>query len=616
MNTRSAHPRGRHRTAERSVNVKHAVLLGLVFLLTGTGASAQERFSDLVEVTEVEVPVRVLVKGKPLAGLQQEDFELYDEGALQTIVGFRVLEQNLGQASETVSEPATLEADASGRRLLLLFDFSHSRPQRLAHALRGMRSSLAKQLAPGDRVAVATYGYVSGINLLVGFTTDREKMNLAFDAVQAMLDARGKKQRQILEQLHTARFPSSDGAPDSSTYATLAEELGSTAALAVLTGPVIYDDEVDDGVVVEEQQSVWGPIKLRVEVDVREPIFVAQDRVDSDVDTSAIRAFGLALSELTTLLRDVGGQKDMVLISEGFSGALLENARSMFFLQKAFRAFRDSGWTLHGVDVGGVPGLGEVGFESGSLFFMTDATGGDLIENVNDFSMATRKVLQRTSVVYVLAFQPREKGTPGEFRQLSVKLRYPPKGVDIVHRPGYYTTVPASQRNVFQRRMDAAQWLMTNLEASELQVRVYAETVTDAMGGTRVPIAVEVGGDSLMSIETRRVTRLELQLAVLDSESQVQEILNGETKVQFARMSDTLANGGVRFVGELGLVPGDYQLRVLVRSNRKGEVFLGTFPLVVGGGVETLLPPLPPESERRTGGWLTVPAERRTAYFQ
>jgi len=149
-----------------------------------------------------------------------------------------------------------------------------------------------------------------------------------------------------------------------------------------------------------------------------------------------------------------------------------------------------------------------------------------------------------------------------------------------------------------------------------LQVRVYAETVTDAMGGTRVPIAVEVGGDSLMSIETRRVTRLELQLAVLDSESQVQEILNGETKVQFARMSDTLANGGVRFVGELGLVPGDYQLRVLVRSNRKGEVFLGTFPLVVGGGVETLLPPLPPESERRTGGWLTVPAERRTAYFQ
>ena len=152
------------------MKIKNGALASLFLLVCATPAVAQDRFSDLVEVTEVEVPVRVLVKGKPLAGLQQDDFELYDEGELQTIVGFRTQEQAMDRPQESPEgdDSRGLDADRSGRRLLLLFDFSFSRPQRLASALRGIRTGLAKQLDPEDRVAVATYGYVSGINLLVG----------------------------------------------------------------------------------------------------------------------------------------------------------------------------------------------------------------------------------------------------------------------------------------------------------------------------------------------------------------------------------------------------------------------------------------------------------------
>ena len=599
------------------MTIKNGALAGLFLLLCATSVGAQDRFSDLVEVTEVEVPVRVLVKGKPLAGLQQSDFELLDEGKLQTIVGFRTEEstRDLSQ-EEPDGESLGLDADRAGRRLLLLFDFSYSRPQRLANALRGIRSGLARQLDPEDRVAVATYGYVSGVNLLVGFTRDRDVMNLALDAIKAMLDAKGKRQREILTELHEIRFSADDAESGSSTYASLAHELGASAALGVLTGPVIYDEAEDDGVVIQDQQSIWGPIKVRVEVDVREPVSVAQDVFGVDIDTSAIRHLGLALTELTTLLRDVGGQKDMILISEGFSGALLENARSMFYLQKAFRSFRDSGWTLHGVDVGGIPGMGEAGFESNSLLFMADATGGDLVENINDFTLATARVLQRTEVVYVLAFQPQEAGEPGEFRRLGVKLKNAPKGTEVRHRPGYYTSRPRTERGVFESRMDAAQWLMTNLEADEIEVMVFAETETDPLGGIRVPVAIEITGESLMAIETKKPTRLELQLAVLDSEGQVRDILNGEVKIRFDAVASVISQGGLRFVGDLGLLPDDYQLRVLVRSTRKGQVFLGTFPLTVGSGVEAKLPPLPTEEQRGSHAWLTVLAERRTAYFQ
>lgn len=591
--------------------------LGLLCLPVGTALPAQDRFTDQIEVTEVEVPVRVLIKGKPLAGLSREDFRLYDEGEPQSIIGFRVFSPEMAAAEpEPETEPVGLDAAPVGRRLLLLFDFSHSRPQRLANALRGIRSSLPKQLQPTDRVAIATYGYVSGINLLVGFTSDQQKLDLAFDAIHAMLGAKGKRQRELLEQLHQARFSPADAQTDSSTYSSLADELGSSAALAVLTGPVVYDEEDDAGVVLEEQETIWKPIKVRVDVDVREPVAVAQDQVDSDIDTSAIRALGLSLTELTTLLRDVGGQKDMVLISEGFSGILLQNARSMFFLQKAFRSFRDTGWTLHAVDVGGIPGLGEESFASNSLMFMTEATGGDLVENINNFSLAANKVLQQTRIVYMLAFQPAEGGDPGAFRRLRVELVDPPKGVRIEHRPGYYTARPASKGDVFQRRMDGVGWLMTNLEAADLTVDVYASAVTDAQGRTRVPVAVEIPGETLAAIETGRPTRLELQLAALDGRSDVRESLNAEIKIDFGKTGGILSRGGIRFVGELGLPPGEYRLRVLVRSSREGEVFLETYPLAVGPDAQNSLAPPPPSSERQSGSWLTVETESRTAYFQ
>lgn len=587
----------------------------MVALASVSTLRAQETFTDMIAVTEVEVPVRVLVKGEPLAGLTLQDFEIYDRGDLQEIIGFQV--HDLWRTRAGVPSPGVgLESDSpAGRRLLILIDFSFSRRQHLARALRGIRSSLEKQLNPSDRVAVATYGAVSGLNLLVGFTTDREKAHLALDAVQAMLDAKRKRQREILGQLHEARFSSGDQLDGSSTFAVLSEELGAVAALAVLSGPVVYSESEDDGVIIEAQKTIFAPIKVRVEVDVVEPVDIAQDLV-VDPDISAIRALGLSLTELALLLRDVGGQKDMLFYSEGFSGPLLEDAHSLFFLQKSIRAFRDSSWTLHSVDVGGIPGIDEASFVSNSLLFLADATGGDLVENFNDFSVATSKVLQRTGIVYVLSFQPETRGDDGRFHPLEVKLKNPPKGVQIIHRPGYYTQRSPANREVFEQRVDAAQWLLTNLEATELEVAVYAETVADPLGGTRVPVAVELDGSSLLAVRTYKPSLLELQLVVFDRELRVREILTAETRIDFGSKESMLRQGGVRFLGELGLPPGEYQIRVLVRSRRKGEVFLGTFALNVGGADELGLPPLPASEDRLVSQWITVEAQRRSAYFR
>ena len=69
-------------------------------------------------------------------------------------------------------------------------------------------------------------------------------------------------------------------------------------------------------------------------------------------------------------------------------------------------------------------------------------------------------------------------------------------------------------------------------------------------------------------------------------------------------------------MSELDLPPGDYEFRVLVRSSRKGEVFLAGFPITAAVGSETRLAPLPDESERLARNWLSIPADNRPVYFQ
>ena len=156
-----------------------------------------ERFSDMISVTEVEVPVRVLIKGKPLLGLHVENFELYDKGALRPLVGFRQLDliENL-IVDAPPGEMSEESKGVQGRNLMVLIDFAFSGRLKLNMAMRGIRQMVETQLDPTDRLAIATYGPISGLNLLVGFTRDREAAGLALDAIDAMIDAKRKPQRE------------------------------------------------------------------------------------------------------------------------------------------------------------------------------------------------------------------------------------------------------------------------------------------------------------------------------------------------------------------------------------------------------------------------------------
>ena len=125
-------------TISKGLGVVGICLWGLPSLLAAQVTSesvppSSEQYSETLEVTVVEVPVRVLVKGEPVAGLTREDFEIYDEGELQEITAFE--SQLLARVETPTTTGESLEAGASGRRLLVLFDLSSTRLQYLSRSL-------------------------------------------------------------------------------------------------------------------------------------------------------------------------------------------------------------------------------------------------------------------------------------------------------------------------------------------------------------------------------------------------------------------------------------------------------------------------------------------------
>lgn len=94
-----------------------------VFLLIVLSVSSQERPQEKVTVTAVEVPVRVLQKGRAVKELTQKDFEIFENGLKQEITGFEAISRKISAKQGAVTP-------RSQKRIFILifnvFDYNDS----------------------------------------------------------------------------------------------------------------------------------------------------------------------------------------------------------------------------------------------------------------------------------------------------------------------------------------------------------------------------------------------------------------------------------------------------------------------------------------------------------
>jgi VWFA-related protein len=581
-----------------------AVALGLALgawlLAAGAGVRAAPQppdpklgsFSESTEVTVVQVPVQVVRDGGPVQGLTAADFAVFDGRKPQKVTGFEVLDLSARQGPAVASIPPALR-----RHFLMLFDLAFSEPKSVIKARQMVREMLPA-LHPSDLVAVATYSNSRGPRIAVGFTSDR---------------------RQVLQAIDTLGLPELvDRNPD---------------PLSLIAADLQQQRAGGSAARQEAQAAALENAKDFTKL---------SERANREQQQAIAAALARSFSDLARLLDSVHGRKQVIYLSEGFDTALLlgtedqkaqadmadlsihgqgylidsdkryGDTRGANVLEKMMEQFRRSDCIIQAVDIGGLRAQGDLGparaSGEGTLFAMAHDTGGELYRNFNDLAAAMNQVLKKTSITYVLSFQPDEIKHDGSYHKLRVELKNGPatKGAQIFFRPGYYAPKPYRQQTATERTLAAAENVIGGGDSGAVGMAVLTAPFRVAGDKAYVPVVIEADGASLMAGSSGDALPTEIYAYAISASGSIQDYFTQSLRFDLAKVAPALRQGGIKFYGHLDLPPGEYNVRVLVRNGGTGAYGLRSQPLVVPAFAEpaaVLLPPFFPEAP---GHWLMV----------
>ena len=216
------------------------------------------------------------------------------------------------------------------------------------------------------------------------------------------------------------------------------------------------------------------------------------------------------------------------------------------------------------------------------------------------------EMLQRTSVTYLLAFQPDDLTFDGKFRRLRVRLKNAPRGTQVVHRPGYYAPKPYARTNPFERALTSAQQVMGGVETGEIDAAVLAAGFAAASGKAYAPVLIEARGEDLLAGIDGGTVPLQIYAYALDEHGIVRDFFVRAMGLDAVQAGPALRQTGLKYWGHFDLDPGTYSVRVLIRNDATGRRALTTSLLKVPGDAATLQPPLFPE---QPGKWVLLREE-------
>lgn len=573
-----------------------------VFALAGLctpGARAQKAqdpapVRESAEVSLVEVPVRVTDRdGKPIPDLLAKDFTLFDDGRTQQIVGFDAID--LAEKVALASEPLP---PAARRRFLFLFDFSFARPKAIVAARRAAKEFVLQALQDSDLAAVATYSVEKGVRLLVTFSRDRVQLAQAIDTLG-------------LEAPRDLRDPLA--------FAFDTAMIGSTGA-----GRSGGRQEAQAAALIEYLQTLSSLTRARVDE-------YARGRVRHLIES---------FKELAQALDAVEGRKDVIYLSEGFSGRYLVGERESdqerqwliegdlwkvdsdkrfgntplrSDLAEMGRVFRRADCVIHAVDIAGIRGEADAEADAisvgpreieNSLYEIASGTGGEVFRNANDLGGQLDRLMSQTSRVYVLAFRPDRAGKEGKFHELKVKVAV--AGARVSARAGYFERKGFKHLTPLERNLSAADVIANEIPVRDIRTRVLATPFATSGAAAAVPVLLEIPGADFLEGEKGDRTGLEIYVYANDQDNRLADYFVQTIGVDLTKSREKLKAGGFKYYGELVLPPGTYRLRALVRNADTGRMGLSVSSLHVPAFSAHQPYLLPPMFLEEKGEWLQL----------
>ena len=591
-----------------------ALLLALLVVMAGASAQAQDdTFEDSTSVTLVEVPVEVSRGDEPVRGLTVENFEVYEGKKKRKIVAFDVVDltEVTGQKMAAVGVPAAAAPAlpvAARRHFLFLFDLSFSEPASLARAQAAALDVIETGLHSSDLAGVAVYSASTGARLILGFTSDREQLDLAVRTLGSpeLVDRSPDSMGLVLGSMRQSQRQ----------YAT-----------GGVTGTAKGMERDNNGARRDTVEAIQ-----QAAVELFETLARTEGLAQDTQQRNRVNAFSRSFTEMAELLGRIESRKLLLLFSEGFesrlavaentglttqraveSGEVWEVESDTMFgstrvqneLERMLEEMRRSGTVVHAVDIGGVrgsvnagadgpvsgdlqnraaPGMGSAGEDS--LFAIADGTGGSLYRNFNDLGQAVGRVLERSSVTYLLAFEPRDNPKDGSYHPITVKVTGVPGRVQVVHRDGFYSRPPSMLQTEVERKLEMASLLMGPGGGGPIRSSLAATSLPGSGSASWIPYVLQAGGEDVLEGHGQSLLTLDLSLYAFDAAGTVAAFDNQLVSFNLLKVRDALKKTGLRFYGDLELAPGSYELRALVRNQQTGSygVAAGSLTVPEGGG--------------------------------
>jgi len=593
----------------RSRAVRFPAILALSLVLAAPAAAAERRFSESTDIVAVEVPVQVVRDGKPVRGLTAADFEVYEGRSPQPVTGFEVVDLAAIPANARGAAAQAPRLPLSARRkFLLMFDMGFSSPPSMTKARQAAKELLHGTFHPADLVGVAAYFPSKGPQLLLGFTSDRKLVEDAIDRLDPV------QVRASGVQIAGDPLMLGGGGDGGHEFKGILAEAADQAA---------QNNGASDAVQIPDGLN---------------PIATPMDRYARTSSQRDMEQFTRALAAFADVLAAVRGRKYVLLLSEGFDSTVATgvsdvdevadmdthsivgdvwnidsdkrygNTRAGSVLEKMLDSLRRADCVVQAVDIGGVRAGDDLKAVKSrgrdSLFMMANSTGGEFYPNFNNLGAAMEKVLDRTSVTYVLTFQPDVK-PDGQYHKLRVELKNP-QGARVVYRPGYYAPKPYARQTAMERMLGASGQVAAGREGGQVGISLLAAPFQQAGGKAYVPVLVEIDGPSLTAATAGNVLPAEVFVYSFDAQGKVQDYFSEKLGLDLSKVGPAVRQTGLKLFGHLDLPPGSYSVRALVRNGLTGAAGLKVTSLEVPAfaqGGPVLLPPFFPETP---GRWLMV----------
>lgn len=515
------------------------------------------------------VQVRVVIRDQhdnPVPDLRREDFQLFDQGKLQTITNFSVdTPQSRRERAEAAAKTqADDEKSLSGEKIslperfvALVFDDTHLSMEDVT-VVRTTAGRFIQAMSPSDRLGIfSTSGQINQ-----EFTSDRGALEKALLGVVP----RPLSGRAVVT------------CPDVSYY--MGDQIinkNNSQALAVVAEEIVHcefqGDESKYALALQLGQS-----------------YANQALTSGDVESEYSYRH---LEDVLRVLSGKPGERVLLLLSPGFL-LTTQHLDEMGIIDRANHA----NIVINTVDARGLytpdtsgdianPSTDTIrtaGFKTSYrvsaqyeqqfvLMDFANGTGGTFFHNSNDLDKGMKIAGAAPEVSYMLGFSPQNQKMDGRFHTIKVTLTNKQK-YSIQARRGYYAPRKVDDPNE-QAKQEIQEAVFSQDEIHDLPLDLQTQFFKTSDTGVHLSVVshLEVKGIHFRKADGRSVDELTLATVIFDENG---NYVTGGEKILQMRLLDTtferLSRTGLNVKSSFDIKPGKYLVRQVVRDSEGSQM--------------------------------------------